>query len=100
MQPELQPAVEETPQAAPAVDAPQPAPRPSPRQARDFDWVFIGPHGLRAGWSILLFAGLYYLFREVIGTLFFAAGLVHDTPVDSAGAFLVGELVLSPPFSS
>ena len=86
MEPELRPAVEEESQPAPT---PGPAPHPSPRHDRDFDWVFIGPHGLRAGWSILLFAALYYLFREVIGTLFFAAGLVHDTPTDSAGAVLV-----------
>jgi len=48
---------------------------------------------LRVGWSLLLFAGLYYLFREVVGTLFFAAGLIHDTPADSAGAVLIAELV-------
>jgi len=90
MEPELRPAVEEESQPAPT---PNPAPHPSPQHDRDFDWVFIGPHGLRAGWSILLFAALYYLFREVIGTLFFAAGLVHDTPADSAGAVLVAELV-------
>jgi len=89
MQPELQPGVEEAPQAAPASRAPQ----PTPQHDRDFDWVFIGPHGLRAGWAILLFAALYYLFRMVLGTLFFAAGLVHDTPIDSAPAVLVGELV-------
>ncbi len=65
----------------------------SPRSDPDFDSVFIGPHGLRAGWSLLLFAGLYYLFREVVGTLFYAAGLIHDTSVDSAGAVLVTELV-------
>ena len=94
MQPELQSAVEETAHAD--ADAPRtrdPAPPPSPHEPRDFDWVFIGPHGLRAGWSILLFAALYYLFREVIGTLFFAAGLVSDTPIDSAAAVLVAELV-------
>ncbi|MGA2339800.1 MAG: CPBP family intramembrane glutamic endopeptidase [Terracidiphilus sp.] len=90
MEPELRPAVEEESQPAPT---PGPAPHPSPQHDRDFDWVFIGPHGLRAGWSILLFAALYYLFREVIGTLFFAAGLVHDTPTGSAGAVLVAELV-------
>ncbi len=93
MQPELQPAVEEAPPAGDAPPTPNPPPPPSPQQPRDFDWVFIGPHGLRAGWSILLFAGLYYLFREVLGTLFFAAGLIHDTPVDSAGAVLIAELV-------
>jgi len=92
MEPELQPTVEEAPPAATASDASQP-PHPAPQQDRDFDWVFIGPHGLRAGWSIVLFAALYYLFRMVIGTLFFAAGLVHDSPADSASAVLVGELV-------
>jgi hypothetical protein len=75
---------------------PQPAvedPNPTPQHHRDLDSVFIGPHGLRAGWSILLFAALYYLFREVIGTLFYAAGLIHDTPPDSAGAVLIAEFV-------
>ena len=92
MEPELRPAVEEESQPAPT---PNPAPHPSPQHDRDFDWVFIGPHGLRAGWSILLFAALYYLFREVIGTLFFATGLVHDTPADSAAAVLVADVVMT-----
>ncbi|MGB8028178.1 MAG: CPBP family intramembrane glutamic endopeptidase [Terracidiphilus sp.] len=89
MQPESQPVVEEAPPATPADGSRHSAP---PRE-RDFDWVFIGPHGLRAGWSVLLFAGLYYLFREVVGTLFFAAGLIHEALADSAGAVLVGEFV-------
>jgi hypothetical protein len=91
MEPELQPAVDKQ-RPAYADDVPR-SPQPSPQHGRDFDWVFIGPHGLRVGWSLLLFAGLYYLFREVVGTLFFAAGLIHDTPADSAGAVLIGELV-------
>ncbi len=66
---------------------------PTPRPPRDLDSVFIGPHGLRAGWSILLFAALYYLFREIIATLFYAASLIHDTPPDSAGAVLIAEFV-------
>ena len=66
---------------------------PAPRPHRDLDSIFFGPHGLRAGWCILLFAALYYLFREVIGTLFYAAGLIHDTPPDSAGAVLIAEFV-------
>jgi uncharacterized protein len=81
------------PQSQLAVDDVRPTPPHSPRPARDLDSVFIGPHGLRVGWSILLFAGLYYLFREVVGALFFAAGLIHDTPADSAPAVLVGEFV-------
>ena len=88
--------VEETPLAPATADLPQTpdsVPHPPPHIGRDFDWVFIGPHGLRAGWSVLLFAAMYYLFREVIGTLFYAAGLVHDEPIDSAPAVLVSELV-------
>ena len=92
MQPEPQPAVEELPRAESAEREPR-SPRLPPEHGRDFDSVFIGPHGLRSGWSLLLFAGLYYLFREVVGTLFFAAGLIHDTPADSAGAVLIAELV-------
>ena len=91
MEPQLQSAVDEQ-RTVPAEVSPR-SPQPPPRHERDFDWVFIGPHGLRVGWSLLLFAGLYYLFREVVGTVFFAAGLIHDTPADSAGAFLVAEFV-------
>jgi membrane protease YdiL (CAAX protease family) len=92
VEPELRPGVEETPHAAPTTDAPQ-TPDPAPQHPRDFDWIFIGPHGLRAGWSILLFAALYYLFLEVVVTLFFAAGLVGETPPDSGAAVSVAELV-------
>jgi uncharacterized protein len=77
------------PHQQPAVEDSNLAPRPH----RDLDSVFIGPHGLRVGWSILLFAALYYLFREIIGTLFYAADLIHDTPSDSAGAVLIAEFV-------
>jgi membrane protease YdiL (CAAX protease family) len=97
MEPEAQPAVEKVPPAAPAAvadPARQAARTPQDaRELRDFEWAFIGPHGLRAGWSILLFASLYYLFRSVVGTLFFAAGLVSETNSDSAAAVLVGELI-------
>jgi uncharacterized protein len=93
MEPESRPA-EEARLAAPAPDAlSDQVSLPAPQQVRDLDWVFIGPHGLRAGWSVLLFAAMYYLFREVIGTLFYAAGLIHDEPIDSAPAILVAELV-------
>jgi membrane protease YdiL (CAAX protease family) len=72
---------------------PPPAIPGSPQHHRDLDSVLIGPHGLRAGWSILLFAALYYFFREIVGTFFYAAGLIHDTPPDSAGAVSIAEFV-------
>jgi hypothetical protein len=97
MEPELQPAVKKAPLAAPAPAA-NPAKtlhsaRPAGQQARDFDWIFIGPQGLRAGWSIVLFVAMYYFFRMVVGSLFFAAGLVSESGSDSAAAVLVGELI-------
>ena len=97
MEPKLQPAVEKVPLAAPAPAATPPNTLentpPSRQEVRDFDWVFIGPQGLRAGWSILVFASLYYFFRLIIGSLFFAAGLVSETNSDSAGAVLLGEMI-------
>ncbi len=94
MEPESQPAVEKVPLAAPAPAA-NPAntlhhARPARQEGRDFDWVFIGPQGLRAGWSIVLFCAMYYFFRTVVGSLFLAAGLVSETSSDSA-AVLLGE---------
>jgi membrane protease YdiL (CAAX protease family) len=40
--------------------------------------IFLGPQGLRAGWSVLLGYGLFYLFRMVIGTVYLAAHLVSE----------------------
>ncbi len=66
---------------------------PELSEHRGFDWVLIGPRGLRAGWSILLFAAMYYLFRLVVGTVFFTVGLVSDTSDNSAISMLSGELI-------
>jgi hypothetical protein len=81
------------PHPPPEVEDASRTPLPSPEHHRDLDSVFIGPHGLRVGWSILLFAALYYLFREIIASLFYVAGLIHDTPPDSAGAVSIAEFV-------
>jgi membrane protease YdiL (CAAX protease family) len=58
-----------------------------------FDRVFVGPHGLRAGWSILLFYLIYYILRIVIGTVFFTAGLIGDSIDGSASSVLIAELI-------
>jgi uncharacterized protein len=59
-----------------------------------FDRVFVGPHGLRAGWSILLFYLIYYyILRNVIGTVFFTVGLVGDSIDGSAYSVLMAELI-------
>ena len=66
---------------------------PELSEHRGFDWVLIGPRGLRAGWSILLFAAAYYLFRLIVGTVFFTVGLVRETSDFSAVSVLFGEMI-------
>jgi hypothetical protein len=56
-------------------------------------WVFLGPQGLRCGWSMLLFAALYHLFRIVTGIVFYSLGLVGDTFDFSASALFFSELI-------
>ncbi len=60
---------------------------------RGFDWALIGPRGLRAGWSLLLFAAAYYLLRLIVGTVFFTLRLVSETSDFSAVSVLFGEMV-------
>ena len=57
------------------------------------EWVLTGPHGLRVGWAVLLFASLYYIFELVVGTVFYSAGLVADSGDNSANAVFLSELV-------
>jgi membrane protease YdiL (CAAX protease family) len=37
------------------------------RSRRGWKWVFLGPHGLRAGWSLLLFVAIGLLIEACIG---------------------------------
>jgi membrane protease YdiL (CAAX protease family) len=97
MEPKLQdPAEEVRPSASsPVNDSPHESSetRLPENERRGFDWFIIGPHGLRAGWSILLFVSMYYLFRMILGTIFYSVGLIGDTSDDSASSVLVAELV-------
>ncbi len=36
---------------------------------RGYHWIFIGPNGLRGGWSVLLFVPLFVLFSSIAGRL-------------------------------
>lgn len=67
------------------------SPRPPDREG--FDWIFVGQHGLRAGWSILIFYGLYYVLRIVIATIYFSAGLIDESIDDSAPYILTTETI-------
>jgi uncharacterized protein len=74
---------------------PAPAFRPEPPDPvhRGLEWVFVGPDGLRSGWSVLLAYGLFYFFRLAIGTIFYAANLVSEQYDYSATSMLMLELV-------
>ena len=91
---ELHPRPEEPPQLLPDQELPHARSinrLESPHVG--LDRIFIGPQGLRAGWSILLFAAFFYIFREIVGTVFFAAGLIDKNRDDSAISLLIGELI-------
>ena len=59
---------ETAPQPLPALpfEGPQLA---KPAHERDAFWLLAGSNGLRAGWSVLIFVALYYLFLPVLGTI-------------------------------
>src|SRR5258708_18709119 len=54
-------------------------------------WIFLGPQGLRAGWSVFLFAVLLYLFANIFGTFvsFLLANVLHAQPAEESAAFSV-----------
>jgi membrane protease YdiL (CAAX protease family) len=60
-----EPGLSATPLALPAAD-----------EYRGLEWVFLGGHGLRAGWSVAVFAFLMYVFVRVLELLFYSAHLV------------------------
>ena len=83
------------PAPAPSLD-PVPELGGTPPPARDregFDWIFIGPHGLRVGWSILFFYVMYYVFRIVIATIYFEIGVIGESMDDSAPYILATETI-------
>jgi len=47
----------------PAEPAPPAQPGPNDEPYRGLHWIFIGPQGLRAGWSVLLFLLFFYSFE-------------------------------------
>ncbi|HEY1766957.1 MAG TPA: CPBP family intramembrane glutamic endopeptidase [Terracidiphilus sp.] len=76
-----------------SIPTPAPAPEPSGHNPFALERVFIGPDGLRAGWSVLLAYCLFYLFRLVIGTFFVSAGLVDDDSGFRATSALLLEMI-------
>jgi membrane protease YdiL (CAAX protease family) len=59
--------------SAPNEPAPQP---PEPFETRVLLKILMGPQGLRGGWSIVLFAALFFLFAAIAGFLLVTLHLV------------------------
>lgn len=97
MEPEEQPS---TPETAPLISATDEKQQlnaqpdaPGEPEYRGLRWAFIGPDGLRAGWSVLLFAILITLFSGFVAAAFSKAHLVGPKRSFSATAALFSELV-------
>jgi membrane protease YdiL (CAAX protease family) len=94
MEPENQPPSTAAPAAnqaesaltpAPAGPAPPAQPATEDEPYRGLRWIFIGPQGLRAGWSVLIFLFLTLLFMQVLGTA--ASLFVHKVLHARTGSF-------------
>ncbi|MGA2536211.1 MAG: CPBP family intramembrane glutamic endopeptidase [Terracidiphilus sp.] len=85
------PTPEITPHAflAPALD---PA-APEPWETRVLLEILLGPQGLRAGWSIMLFGILFFIFSGIAGAVFGAFNLIDPNDRYTAQQSLFGEAV-------
>jgi hypothetical protein len=68
-------------------------PRPDPGEPRGPLWIAAGPHGLRAGWAVLLAYGIFYFFRLITGTIFYSFGLIGEHNNATAASTLFLELI-------
>jgi membrane protease YdiL (CAAX protease family) len=97
LEPENQPHPPETSPAEDQVRAsltPGPfTPPPDSQLSRGVEWVFLGSHGLRAGWAVLIACLLFNFFKLVAGTVFFVAHLVSEKPEFAPRAAFFGELI-------
>jgi phospholipase C len=63
-------------------EEPHPEPHP-PAPTRGISWIFFGPHGLRAGWSMLIFAAVLAALGLSINGIF--AHVMHHHPHQGSG---------------
>jgi hypothetical protein len=102
MEPENDAPLPEAPATEPAVDAaltaspaPEPAPKLDPLETRAVRWIFLGAQGLRAGWSIALFAILLFLCAAAAGFVFVQTHLLDPKNHSfSAQSSLFGEMTI------
>jgi membrane protease YdiL (CAAX protease family) len=66
---------------------------PDSRLELGVEWVFLGSHGLRAGWAVLIAYLLFSFFKIVAGTVFFMAHLVSERSEFTPRAAFFGESI-------
>jgi membrane protease YdiL (CAAX protease family) len=80
--------------ASEAIPVPQAvAPSLGAQIIRWVNWTFIGPQGLRAGWSVLIFALLFSIFSYAAGFVFVQFHLIDRKDDFTASAAFFGELI-------
>src|ERR1700733_2773753 len=76
----------------PGLDKDESLDTPSPTQ-HDVHWALLGLHGLRAGWSAILFVSLYYLLTPVLDTIAVTIDPALEDPVFSPFRVLITEFI-------
>ena len=84
---EMQPPQPNAPLAEPELFA------PAPESFHWLRWTFLGDEGLRAGWSVLIFAILYFLFVDALGFALSRLHLIHGKDGSTAFGTILNELV-------
>jgi membrane protease YdiL (CAAX protease family) len=94
MEPEIQPPPPEAPPApADATLTPETiAPTMKAKLFRGLRWTFLGSQGLRAGWSVLIFAILFILLASCVGYAFVHLHLMGKRSDFTASTAFFGEL--------
>jgi uncharacterized protein len=96
MEPEVEPPLspvltsQSTPELKPEPGTPDADPETP--QERGLDWVFLGSQGLRAGWSVAIFASSIYLLVRVVGTIFATLHLIGGRRGFTATSAIFDEL--------
>ena len=94
MEPEIQPPPPEAPPTpADATLTPETvAPTMKAKLLRGLRWTFLGSQGLRAGWSVLIFAILFVLLASGVGYAFVHMHLIGKRSDFTASTAFFGEL--------
>lgn len=90
-EPETAPAAEPSDSPGQAL-SPAAPPEKQPVETRILLWILLGPQGLRAGWSVALFAILFFLFTAIYGFLLLQLHLIDLKEQFTAKSALFGEL--------